>query len=105
MPDSVNEYYVAMALDKEEIKYMFQYQVIGTGRELGSITVDFLVFAPFAIPLEVMGEHWHSGSLGSGDRYRLDIISQQLKMEPKILWGNETDSYDKARKAVRKMFL
>jgi len=105
MPDSKEEYFVALALQKLEIPFDFHVPVGGLPDVLGGMIVDFVVFIPFAEPLEIFGEYWHTGSLGSDDRYRLEVIENHYKREVKIIWGNEADTPEKALQAVRKLFL
>jgi len=97
-----NEYNVALAMEHEEIGFMFQYWYQGGQQKLGGYVLDFLVFVPTGIPLEVFGEYWHQGSMASDDRYKLAVLTQAFKREPVIIWGNESDTYELALAAVRK---
>lgn len=98
---SWNEVYVAKALDKLRIGYEFQYS-LGFRNVRGDYVVDFVVYNPFAIPVEIYGEYWHTGQLGADDRLRLAIIAQRFNgVQPVIIWGNECDSQEKADTVVR----
>ena len=97
-----NEANVAMALEHEGLDFLFQYYYRGGRDILGGYVLDFLVFAPMSIPLEVFGEYWHSGQMESGDRLKIAILMQEFGREPVIIWGNESDTYELALAAVRK---
>lgn len=97
-----NEAMVAMALEHEEVEFLFQYWYQGGREILGGYVLDFLVFAPTGIPVEVFGEYWHSGSMASGDRYKVAVLTQAFGVAPVIIWGNESDTYEAALQAVRK---
>jgi len=58
------EYYVALALDKLKIDYTFQYSPWGFTGVRGQYIVDFLLYNPMPLPVEVFGEHWHLGCWG-----------------------------------------
>lgn len=62
MPDSKEEYWVAIALDKLKIEFDYQYEVSG-GRNLkGGQIVDFMAWtAPLPTPIYIQGKYWHSG--------------------------------------------
>lgn len=99
--DSVNELYLAMAFDKLDIQYIFKYDIFGASMGLrGGIEVDF-VLLPFKEPVEVYGEYWHTGQLGSDDKLRLARMFQYFKRECIIFWGDETDTPEKALEAAR----
>ena len=100
---SVNEFYVANALDGMGLEYDFQQSLRG-GYKAGGFVVDFIVYTPFPIPLEVFGDHWHTGSLSSGDRYRLDVIESIYRRTVEIIWGRESDTQEKAEDSVRRLF-
>ena len=96
-----NEYFVAAALDKLGIQFLFQVSYWG-GRSLrGGQVLDFLVWNPLETPVQVFGEYWHSGLLGSKDRLKLAQLQMLFDVPIVILWGNETDSYQDALSAVR----
>jgi len=96
-----NEYFVAAALDKLGIPFLFQVSYWG-GRSLrGGQVLDFLVWNPLETPVQVFGEYWHSGLLGSKDRLKLAQLQMLFDVPIVILWGNETDSYQDALSAVR----
>ena len=96
-----NEYFVAAALDKLGIPFLFQVSYWG-GRSLrGGQVLDFLVWNPLETPVQVFGEYWHSGLLGSKDRLKLAQLQMLFDVPIVILWGNETDSFQDALSAVR----
>ena len=97
---SWNEVYVAVALDKLRIPYTYQYQM-GFRNVRGDYRIDFIVYNPFAVPVEIYGEYWHTGQLGADDKLRLAIIEQKFNRETIIIWGNECDTPEKAEAVVK----
>jgi len=73
-PDSWNEYYVALALEKLELPYIYQFEIFG-GHLRGGVILDFLVLThPLSTPIFVNGLYWHKGKRAAVDllplRYR-----------------------------------
>lgn len=107
-PDSRYEWYVAKALERIEMPYIFQYEIFDAGVR-GGILIDFLVLTdPLATPMEVDGEHWHSGERGSEDIMRHVIIEQYFEGEAQpllILYGKDVSTPELAESAVRRAIL
>jgi len=97
---SVNEYYVAVALAEENITFRYQYDIRGGHWVSGGIVVDFVVYIPFAVPLEVDERYWHTDS--SRERYREAIIVQYFRQPVIRLTGSETADVGSARSAIRR---
>lgn len=97
---SWNEVYIAYALDKLRIPYIYQY-AMGFRGVRGDYRIDFVVSNPFQVPVEVFGEYWHTGQLGSDDKLRLAIIENKFRRETIIIWGNECDTQEKADAVVK----
>src|SRR3990167_3544724 len=97
-----NEFFVAAALDKLKIPYIFQVSYWG-GRSLrGGQVLDFLVWSPLETPVQVFGEYWHRGLLGSKDKLKLAQLQMLFDVPIVIIWGHESDSFETALNAVRK---
>jgi len=103
-PGSKEEGRVAKALDKYNIEYTYQYPIYG-GWMRGGFIVDFVLFNPFAIALEIFGEYWHSGQFTENDRLRLAAQAQYFGRETAIFWGNELQTQQAADARVRREFL
>lgn len=101
VPHSWPEVYIALALEKYRIKFDYQYALFQTPGVRGSIIVDFVLHNPFAQPLEVYGEHWHTGKLSADDRLKLQLTQKHFKREVLIVWDYECDDQDKANQWVR----
>ena len=101
---SLYEYNVSRALDRLKIDYTFQYAPWGFTGVRGQYIVDFLLYNPMPIPVEVFGEHWHTGQLGADDKMRLGMIEQYFNQVPVIIWGRECDTYEKAYATCREKF-
>ena len=100
-----NEYNVAMALDKMEYGYLFQVTYWGGRSVIGGQVLDFLVFLPAPIPVQVYGEYWHTGQLSSDDRYNEIQIANMVGQYPVILWGSETETVEDATSALKRKVL
>ena len=60
MPDSKEEYWVALALWKLHIDFRFQYQLFGGRKFKGGQVVDFWVYTnPLPTPIYVQGWYFH----------------------------------------------
>lgn len=99
-PDSKEEVWVAMALDKLKIPYIYQFDLFGTARIRGGIVIDFLLLRPFTQALEIQGEYWHTGQFSSGDRLRKAIIEAE-GIPVMYLWTvdlpTEEETYSKVK--------
>lgn len=84
-PDSKEEYWVAMALERLRIKYLFQFDLVEP-RIRGGITIDFLILFPFGIPMEIMGEYWHPGEMEASERFRQNEIENYFGQKVIYLW-------------------
>ena len=102
MPDSLNEWYVALALDKLGIEYIFQYQLFGGTSVRGGQVVDFVVFNPNATPVFIQGEYWHDRKSETEDMLKQAAAEQYFKTKPILLAGEDTDEKDKAFATVRR---
>jgi hypothetical protein len=102
---SLNEYNVALALDKLELEYTFQMSV-GTRGQTGTTILDFLVkTVPQPTPVWVHGEHWHMGERRGRDLRNMATVDDYLggsSGEPVELWGDETETEALALNAVRR---
>jgi hypothetical protein len=96
------EYYTALALERLRIPYEFQYILWGGSQVRGGVRVDFVAYAPFAIPIEVYGEYWHTGQLGADDRMRNARVANYFKHAVEIVWGKDATTFQDALAAVRK---
>jgi hypothetical protein len=102
MPDSKEEYWVAQALWKYEIPFMYQYQIMGGYYVRGGQVVDFLVFNPDATPLEVNGNYWHEDEMDGGDRIALVALQAYFHKDPIVLWGEDAQTKDDVFAFVRR---
>lgn len=92
------------ALEKQEIPFYYQYAIYGGRRVRGGVVVDF-VLAMFWQPVEIFGEHWHSGALGAEDRLTLAKERQFFKREPVIIWARELPDQAAADLIVKQRFM
>ena len=105
---SSNEYYVAEALDKVKLPYVFQVSYLGGRRLQGGMVLDFLVLTdPLPTPLWVNGNYWHKGPRQVIDLYQrqlLDMVMGGQLAQAVVLWGDDTDTPEHALAAVKRGF-
>jgi hypothetical protein len=79
VPDSKEEWWIAKALNRIGVSYTYQYPVSG-GRTRGGYLVDFVVnTTPLATMIEPIGNHWHTGELGSDDKKRQADVESEMQ--------------------------
>ncbi len=61
LADSMEEYYVSLALDSLGLRYAYQVPLFGGNTRRGGTILDFLVDTPTPTVIRVMGEYWHKG--------------------------------------------
>ncbi len=105
VPDSKNEYFVSLALDKLSLDYMYQYALDGGSSVRGGQSIDFVVFNPRPIPVFIQGEHWHTQSTVNEDILKQAAAEQHFGVRPVLLMGEETDTIEKAFKVVKAKIL
>lgn len=92
MPDSKEEYWVALALNKLKIKYIFQYKLGKPGRR-GSQKIDFMLETkPLRTPLWVNGLYWHSEERAGETLYKIRDAMRSLRgtvTKEIIIWDYE----------------
>ena len=99
---SLNELMVGTALDRAGIDYLFQVSYWGGRTVRGGQVLDFLVFTPFELPLQVFGEYWHEGQLGSKDKLKLALLEQFFGRDIVVIWSNESMTVEDATAALRR---
>lgn len=93
------EYYLGVALAKRKILYYFQYSIWGGNRVRGGATIDFVVYNPYPIPVEVYGQYWHNQRTAD-DSFRMARIRQYFGREPVIITDDLLESQEEADAAV-----
>ncbi len=101
-PDSKEEVWVAQALDRLKLRYIYQFSMFGGASLRGGILIDFLVLNPFGTPVEVMGEYWHTGEMGSDDKFRQAIIEQVFNKQVVNLWTQDLIDPETTYSVVRR---
>ncbi len=80
MPDSIEEWRVALALARLGIEYEYQKNLLGGRSTKGGTVVDFWLFtAPYPTPLYVEGAYWHSGVKQYDELTKRALLKQILK--------------------------
>jgi len=95
------EYRLAQALYKNKLEFIFQFPILGGRRVAGGMVVDFLVYTPFSVPVEVFGEYWHGTYLRGKDKIKIAILENYFKREVKIAWSGDLETDEMAMNWVR----
>jgi hypothetical protein len=105
-PDSIEEWRVSVSLEKYNIEYRYQVEIDG-GRNLrGGQVLDFEVYIPNAVPLQVMGEYWHApAELDDEERILLSRLEQIYGVEPIVLWSEELPDQVSCNQVIRERCL
>ncbi len=104
---SVLEWRVAIALDKLEIPYIFQYELFGGSSRRGGVILDFLIILPpLSIPAEVMGGYWHRSSMKAEDRLKEALVRQKGNFSEMVYWWEAelqtiADAYQAVKRELR----
>lgn len=101
--DSKPEWYVALALQKLGVEFIYQYQVLG-GNIRGGQIVDFLCMVPPASQaVQVYGEYWHVDEIKGGDKLGIYVLEAIFgKENVHVLLSKDVDSEEKAMNAIRR---
>lgn len=104
-PDSWQEVWFALALEKYKIPYYYQYVIGRRASYRGSIIVDFVLTRPFYQPIEIYGSHWHTGQLGADDRLKLAIERKYFGRETIVVWADDLPDQETTEKFVKQEIL
>lgn len=100
---SLNEFNVATALARLGIAFQFQYTLWGGIGFRGGVSIDFMT-QPFGMPIEVLGERWHKGSMGADDRIRMHRITEAVGRVPIQIWGEESATVEMAYTVIKERY-
>jgi hypothetical protein len=102
-PGSLEEWRVAKALMSMGIEFQYQYAVNGGNAVRGGQIVDFMIYNPFPVALQVFGNYWHSAQATSEDNLKLNMLAQLIGSEPLVLWGIDLATQAATNEAVRRV--
>lgn len=86
MPDSKEEYWVALALWKLHIDFVFQYQLFGGRKYKGGQVVDFWIYTmPLPTPLLVQGWYFHYATAERASQSKLNIMYLESRLNGKAM--------------------
>lgn len=101
-PDSKEEYWVALALYKLDIKFNYQVPMFGGNRLAGGMIVDFIIWAPDATALEVFGNYWHESQVSGFDTAKLAVQRQYFGKKTIIMWADDLIDEETTYRELRK---
>ena len=98
------EYFVAIALEKLHLPFIFQYELMGGRTKRGGIVLDFLVLTdPLSTPLDIRGDYWHQPKHKIEDDLGIALMMSRGNFaEPVILYGSELQSIEQAYSTVKR---
>ena len=86
MPDSKEEYWVALALYKLKIDFVFQYQLFGGRKYKGGQVIDFWIYTqPLPTPLFVQGWYFHYSTAEKAAQSRLNLMYLESALKGKAM--------------------
>ena len=96
---SEDEYIFHLALIAEDLPFLYEFALYGGHLLAGGISVDFLVWTPFATAVEIVGAYWHRNT--TRERFRASIITSYFGREPVKIVEEETEDVGAARSAIK----
>lgn len=107
MPDSQQEYWFAVWLDRKRLAYKFQYLVFPGAKHYYNI--DFVVYTvPLWTMVELNGGFWHYGELGQDDKLRqlrIEAHMQSIAKTPiEFLWAPDMINRETVEAAGERIF-
>lgn len=109
MPDSVQEWRAAKALDRMKLEYDYQYSIGGGTAFRGGQVVDFWVYTqPLPTPLFIQGTYWHRPEKQAADKLKVAQIMRYTKgqvNEAVMVPEEELGSVDEAYATLRRRLL
>ena len=108
IPDSKEEYWVALALYKLKLDFEFQYQLFGGRKYKGGQVIDFWVFTnPLPTPIFVQGWYFHYATAEKTAQTRLNLMYLKSRLmgkakEPVEILDTEIPTPDDAFLVVKR---
>jgi len=91
-------------LEKLNLPYLFQYELLGGRVFRGGIVLDFLVLtSPLSTPLDIRGNYWHQPKQRVDDDLALAVLmARGAYAEPVIIYGAELQTPEQAYSTVKR---
>jgi hypothetical protein len=100
VPDSKEEYWIALALWRLKLDFFYQFIVLGGRSVRGGLVLDFLVnVPPVWVPVMFNGEWWHRNE--SKQRWDEAILQQEFGVAPVVIWGDEVPDKETTYQVVK----
>lgn len=86
MPDSKEEYWVALALYRLHMDFIFQYQLFGGRKYKGGQVIDFWVKTnPLPTPIFVQGWYFHYATAEKAAQSKINLMFLEARLRGKAL--------------------
>ena len=108
MPDSKEEFWVALALYKLKIDFVFQYQLFGGRKYKGGQVIDFWVYTmPLPTPIFVQGWYFHYSTAEKTAQTKLNLMYLESRLagkanKPVEILDTEIPTVDDAYMVVKR---
>ena len=105
-PDSKEEYWVAIALQRLDIEFIYHFSIYGGKSFRGGQVIDFLVYTvPLPTPVFVQGEYWHGGTKNATTQFRVAAAQRYFGGEaqpPVEIWDYEIPDRETTYRVVKR---
>jgi hypothetical protein len=105
-PGSKEEYWVALALKRLDLEFIYQYSISGGRSVRGGQIIDFLVYTvPLPTPVFVQGEYWHSGTRNATTQFKVVAAQRYFGGEaqpPVEIWDYEIPDRETTYQVVKR---
>jgi len=109
MPDSKEEYFVAKALERAKVDFIYQFDIAGGRAFRGGQVIDFMVYTvPLPTPVFVQGDYWHGGVRSAQTRFNVMMAEHLLRgqaQKPVELWDYELPDIETTYQVVKRKIL
>lgn len=109
MPDSKEEYWVAVGLYRLHLDFEYQYSIAGGSILRGGQIIDFFVnTVPLPTPVLVQGEYWHGGTKNAESEFKVSFIKKYFggeAQDPVEIWDYEIPDMQSAYEVLKRKLL
>jgi hypothetical protein len=105
---STEEWRVSQALNKLDLGYEYQIDLVGGNKLPGGQILDFLVFTkPLPTPIYINGDYWHRASAQNDALKQAAVVNELggFVQPPKVFWTHQLTSIQDAIDLLRRELL
>ena len=106
MPGSKEEYWVALALRRLDLQFVFQMPISGGRSVRGGQVIDFFVYTvPIPTPVFVQGKYWHGGAKSASSQFKVQQAQRYFggQAQPPVeIWDEEIPDRETTYQVVKR---